>query len=534
MTIYAFLLSLTFSLFFSACQSTPDVPLSPELDKYALVQENCEKLRLTAGIHVPDALDKECRTFLRRLDKANTLDYKVAHFNDDNDPKEKVKPEYILLQKDANRQHRKAEVEYETLCDVINQVSLEAVSQDQLSDVELTLSFPETEFTKKHYDYYKEQAPQHHNDPQFLTFEKRYANSLVVQGLEYLSKGDKKRAIKRFKTAAELNNAQAEFLVGIVYEAKNVDKAIEWHTKAVEHGIKSARINLARLYLRKHEAKEAQKFYLEAAEDGDAYAQYVLYKQYKKTDNTKSNAMANEWLQKSAANGFPPAEYAYGQALLKEKRRDDAKEWLNKAQKHGVNAANGTLGALYYKDKKYTKALTYLSVTNSSYAKYRLAQMYEKGLGVEVNFYKAYMLYKEAVKLGRKKAKKDVARLARLKTSKEEAHYSAAKRKEKQRLEAFCQRCGEEPILRNLRTKGMQINLRGLVSLPLQSAHGFIVNSADGKQFYVIDSEQKANVSQYQYIDITTKATGNAVTISSADGLTVDIYQLHYQTQCQN
>jgi len=534
MTIRILLSSLFISLFFTACQTTPDVPLSPELDKYTLIQENCESLRLTPGMHVPDDLDRECRTFLRRLDKANAIDYKVAHFNDNADPKAKVKPEFILLQTDANRQHRKTEVEYKTLSNVINQVSLEAISHDLLADVELTLTFPETEFTKTHYDYYKEQAPQYQNDTQFLIFEKRYANELIVQGLGYLSNGDKKRANKRFKVAAELNNAQAEFLIGVIYEAKHVDKAIEWHTKAKEHGVKSSRIHLARLYLRKHEPKVSLKLYLEAAEDEDAYAQYLLYEQYKKTSNTKSNAMANEWVQRSAANGFPPAEYAYGQALLKEKRRADAKEWLDKAQKHGISAANATLGALYFKDKEYKKAFEYLNAAESSYAKYRLAQMYERGLGVDVNFYKSYMLYKESVKLGRKKAKKDVARLAKLKTSKEEAHQHAAKRKEKQRLEAFCQRCGEEPILRNLRTKGMKINLRGLVSLPMQPAHGFIVSGDDGRQFYVIDIEQKANVQQYQHVNITAKATGNAVTISSPEGLTTDIYQLNFQTRCQN
>lgn len=534
MAIYTFIISLFVSLLFTACQSTPNVPLSPELDKYALVKENCEGLRTMPGIHVPDALDKECRTFLRRLDKANAVDYKVAHFNDGNtDSNAKPKPEYVLLQTDAHRQHRKAEVEYQTLCDTFNQVSLEAIAHNQLSDVELTLTFPETEFTKKHYDYYKEQAPQYREGRQYIAFEKRYAKELINQGLVYLSQGDKKSANKAFKTAAALNNAQAEYLVGIVYEAKYIDKAIEWHTKAKEHGIKSARINLARLYTRKHEPKEAQRLYIEAAEDGDAYAQYLLYKQYKKTTNTKTSAMAHMWVKRSAENGFPPAEYAYGQQLLQEKRDEDAKEWLIKAQKSGISAANASLGTLYFNDKNYQKALGYLSAAQSGDAKYQLAEMYEGGLGVEINYYKAYMLYKEASRLGQKKAKKDVARLAKLKTKKEQAHYDAAKRKKKQRQKAFILRNGEEPIHRNIRTKGMSIHLQGLVTLPLQNSHGFIVHSEDGRQFYVIDSEHQADVRQYQHVDIVTKATGNAVTVSNDKGLTTDIYQFTFQKHCQ-
>ena len=535
MVLYTFFISLTVSLFFTACQSTPNVPLSPELDKYALIKENCEGLRIIPGMHVPDALDKECRTFLRRLDKANAIDYKVAHFNDDNsNPNAKPKPEYILLQTDAHRQHRKTEVEYQTFHNTINQVSLESITHNELEDVELTLTFQETEFTKKHYDYYLKQTPQHRETLQYLAFEKKYAKELISKGLDALGQGDKKRAIKNFKSAASLNNLQAAYLVAIIYEAKNIDKAITWHTKAIENGITGSRLNLARLYNRKREPKESQRLYIEAAEDGDAYAQFALYQLYKKTDNTKTNAMAKEWVKRSAENGFPPAEYAYGRQLLQEKNRDEAKEWLIKAHEHGVRLTNATLGAIYFAEKQYKQAYVHLSNAKSGYAKYQLAKMYEHGLGIEVNFYKAYMLYKEALKLGRKKAKKDVARLAKLKTNKEQAHYDAAKQKEKQRLKASTLRNGEEPILRNIRTKGMAIHLQGLVTLPLKEGHGFIVHSEEGKQFYVIDSREQADVKQYQYIDIVTKATGHAITVSNETGLTTDIYQFTFKNHTQH
>ncbi|MEN8147249.1 MAG: SEL1-like repeat protein [Campylobacterota bacterium] len=534
MTIRVLLTALFISLFLTACQPTPNVPLSPELEQYALVKENCEGLKTTLGIHVPDALDKECLTFLRRLDKANAIDYKVAHFNDDNtDPDAKPKPEYILLQTDAHRQRRKTEVEYQTLSDTFNRVSLDAITDNRLQDVELTLTFSETEFTKKHYDYYNEQEPRYQEGSQYLAFEKRYANELVNEGLIYLNQGDKKRANKTFKKAASLNNAQAEYLIGIVYEAKHIDKAIEWHTKAKEHGIKGARINLARLYDRKREPKEAQRLYIEAAEDGDAYAQYMLYKQYKKTDNTKTSGLAVEWVKKSAENGYPPAEYAYGKQLLQEKKTTDAEAWLTKAYEHGIGAANAALGTLYFNAENYPKALKHLRAADSAKAKHQLAQIYERGLGVEINYYRSYVLYKEALKLGQKSAKKDIVRLSKLKTGKEKAHYDAAKRKAQQQQKAFALRCGETPILRNLRAKGMQIHLQGLVSLPLQTSQIFIVNSEDGKYYYVIDTENNANVQQYQHVDITAKATGTSVTVSGTDGLTVDVYQLHFEKQCQ-
>jgi hypothetical protein len=79
----------------------------------------------------------------------------------------------------------------------------------------------------------------------------------------------------------------------------------------------------------------------------------------------------------------------------------------------------------------------------------------------------------------------------------------------------------------------MSIHLQGLVTLPLQNSHGFIVHSEDGRQFYVIDSEHQADVRQYQHVDIVTKATGNAVTVSNDKGLTTDIYQFTFQKHCQ-
>ncbi len=535
MAIYTLFFSLLLSLFLTACQPTPDRPLSPELDQYSLIKANCESLRTTPGIFVPDSLDKECHTFIKRLEKVNALDYKLQQFRDENQEQNiNLMPEYILLETDANRQHRKAELGYEKLSKLLNSLSQDAITRDELADVELTLRFPETLFTKEHYYYYRKYSPQFDNDPQYLAFEKSYSKELINQGLIYLSYGDKKRAIKRFKTAASLHNAQAEYLVGVIYEAKHIDKAIKWHTKAKEHGIKGSSINLARLYTRKHMLKEAQKLYIEAAEEGNAYVQYFLYKQYDQTTNTETTKTAKKWLKASAENGYPPAEYAYGKQLFQDKNSAEAKKWLLKAHEHGITASNALLGELYYKEKKYQEAFAYLDAASDGTSKYRLAVMYELGLGVDVNYYRSYIYYKQAFKLGRKSAKKDIARLTKLKTETEKAHYSVDKRRERQRQEEEVLHFGEDPILRNLRSEGTMIRLKGIVSLPLQNDHGFIVRSEDGKAFYVIDPGFKAGVEAYQYVDITAKATGNAITVSGPDGLTVDIYQLYFQKYCQH
>ena len=533
MTRFSLLLIFFTALFISACNSTLETPQSPKLSQYTLIKENCTHVRLTPGIFIHDSVDEECRSFLLRLEKANDAEYKLHRFREKN-PNSDLSREstYIMLKKDANRQHRKTEVEYKKLSKELNDVSLDAIKHDELSDVDLTLTFVETHFTKAHYDYYSTQDSEYQEKSVYLIFEKKYTKKLINKGLVYLSKGDKRSALKTFKTAAKMRSSQAQYLVAIIYEAKNVDKAIAWHTKALKHGTKGSRINLARLHLRKHEPKISQKFYVEAAEEGDAYAQFLLYQQYHKTDNPKANAKALSWLKKSANNNFAPAANAYGMTLLKNAETEKALPWLIQASDHGLLTATEALGLLYYTQKEYDQALVCLQQVNTIKAKQTLAKMYEGSLGVNLDYYKAYMLYKDALKLGAKSSEKDVKRLARLTTSKEKAHYEAAKRKQRERTKKRRLEYGEKPILRNLRSAGTKIRLQGLVSLPLESSQGFIVTAADGKQFYVIDSAQAAHISQFQYVDISAKATANAISISSDNGLTIPIYQLHYLNKC--
>ena len=323
-------------------------------------------------------------------------------------------------------------------------------------------------------------------------------------------------------------------MTGIVYEEKHIDKAIEWHTKAVQRGMRVANINLAHLYKRKHEPKTAYSYYLTAAQEGNVYAQFLLYQQYSRTTNDKAKAEANAWLITAAENGFAQAQYLYGLQLLKQKKRKEAKKWLLKSYKHGYKKSSSTLGALYFKDEKYATALKYLKQANSPYAKYRLGMIYEHGLSVRSNSYTAYVYYKESLHLGRKRAKKAVSRLKRQYTESDKAHYDAQKRKVLQKEQAFVAECGITSIVKNLRIEGTLIHLEGMVTLPLESHLGFLLHNNQGESFYVIDSDQKLTLSAYQFVDISAKTTGQAVKISNDKGLVSPVYQLLYQKKCHH
>ncbi len=518
----------------TGCQSTPEPPLTPKLQKYAETKNSCEELLTDEKVAIPSDLKNICKPFLKRLAKSNAVNYELHHFNEGKvQISTKPSPAYIELEKKNNYQCNRLDQAHERFVKEINNFSLQAIANDQLFDVELSLRFKETKFTKKHYEYLKRLAPLYDQEPHYKAYETQLALTKVRKGLSLLSLGKKRKALTLFKEASALGNGEAAFLAGTVYEEKHVDKAIEWHTKALERGMTPSRLSLARLYKRNREPKLSQKYYTEAAEAGDAYAQFLLYQKYQRTQNSKSNALASEWLLSAAKNHYPIAEYTYGLTLLREKKRKEAKKWLLRAYKHGIKKSSSTLGALYFKDEAYEKALNYLLQANTSYSRYRLGMMYEHGLGVRVNNYTAYMYYKEAFRLGKKNAKKDVQRLKKQYSASERAHYDAAFKKNAKKMKDFVKRCGETTIVKNLRVEGTLIHIEGIITLPLPSATGYLVHDEKEQLYFVANKQTQQALKPYQYINITAKTTGNAVSISNDKGLLSPVYQLRFQHQCQ-
>ena len=528
-------LSTIVALVFTACQTTPAVPLTPKMQKYAETQTLCDSYKENPKVEVPSALKDACSDFTKRLTKANQFEYDLEHFNDKMVQTPKTpSPAYLQLKKETQYQRNRLQQDHALFTRRINDLSLHYIASDQLFDVELTLTYKETEFTKKHYLYYKALSPLYDMEPHFVAYAKNLSLKHIKKGLTYLSQGKKKSAIVLFKEASSLGSAEGAYLTGIVYEEKHMDKAIEWHTKAVQRGMRIANINLAHLYKRKREPKTAYSHYLTAAQDGNIYAQFLLYQQYNRTTNDKARAEADAWLITAAENGFAQAQYLYGLQLLKQKKRKEAKKWLLKSYKHGYKKSSSTLGALYFKDEDYTLALKYLKQATSAYAMYQLGMIYEHGLSGRSNSYTAYIYYKASLQLGRKRAKKAVSRMKHQYTNSDKAHYDAQKRKEVQKEQLFETQCGVSSIVKNLRIEGTQIHIEGMVTLPLESQLGFLLHNDKGEAFYVINPDQKLAVSAYQFIDISVKTTGQAVKVSNNKGLVSPVYQLLYQKKCHH
>ena len=173
---------------------------------------------------------------------------------------------------------------------------------------------------------------------------------------------------------------------------------------------------------------EAVEWYLKAAEQGLAEAQYKLgdmyYDMYYGDDVEQSYEKAVEWYLKAAEQGLAEAQYKLGDMYFYgrgvEQSDEEAAEWVLKAAEQGLAEAQCKLGDMYYYgcwDMYYYDMFYYGDVVEQSYekaaewylkaaeqglarAQCKLGFMYETGRGVEQSYEKAAEWYLKAAEQG--------------------------------------------------------------------------------------------------------------------------------------
>ncbi|MBP3195188.1 MAG: sel1 repeat family protein [Cardiobacteriaceae bacterium] len=145
------------------------------------------------------------------------------------------------------------------------------------------------------------------------------ASSDLAQAAQAAAQGDKAQAAKHLQNAANKGDAVAQFNLGVAYASgdgvtANEKTAIDLWQKSAAQGYPAAQYELAIYYLDKKQASKAAPLLKSLADNGDPAAQYNYAMMLGKGDGVKKNdALALEYLQKSAAQGFPPALQATGQ-----------------------------------------------------------------------------------------------------------------------------------------------------------------------------------------------------------------------------
>jgi TPR repeat protein len=145
---------------------------------------------------------------------------------------------------------------------------------------------------------------------------------------------------------------------------KDAAKAVEWYLKAAAQGSAWAQYDLGGIYANgagvPKDVAKAVEWYQKAANQGNAWAQYDLGWMYGKDEGMpKDTAKEVAWYQKAAAQGHAVAQnslgwmYANGEGVPKDAAK--ALEWYQKAATQGDAWAQYNLGEMYGKGEGISK-----------------------------------------------------------------------------------------------------------------------------------------------------------------------------------
>lgn len=211
---------------------------------------------------------------------------------------------------------------------------------------------------------------------------------------------------------------------------KDPQQAFTWFKKAADAGDVDAQMFTAAAYMYgvgvKKNMDAATRYYINAAKNGNSIAQFTLAKNFIESRNASNRKLGLIWLNKAVANnnpqaitmlgelylkgklldkdenkgeqllnqaaaqGFSPAMVALGELALEQNQKEQALEWFNKASNQHNNEAYLDLAHIYLQQKSpvYDPKTAYMWTLKAAQnglpqAKRELAEMYQKGIGVE-------------------------------------------------------------------------------------------------------------------------------------------------------
>ncbi|CDZ76966.1 Putative beta-lactamase HcpC precursor [Legionella massiliensis] len=178
-------------------------------------------------------------------------------------------------------------------------------------------------------------------------------------------------ALRYFRQAGDKGVLPAQQFLAKYYllEEKNPEQALVWFKKAAALGDTQAQMYCAAAYLYGFGAKKnedtARQYFIEAAKNGNAIAQYTLAEHFINTRNLNSKKLGVIWLSKAAAQGDVNAEAKLGQMYVSGDvvTRDNEKglELLVKAASKNSYAAMVALGELAVKQNQLDTAKDWLT-----------------------------------------------------------------------------------------------------------------------------------------------------------------------------
>ena len=245
------------------------------------------------------------------------------------------------------------------------------------------------------------------------------------------------KALEYFSSPANSGNIHAQVSMAEIYKKlTNLSKSAEWYQKAAEQGDKNAKNMLQKL--------KPLLAYLEAAEQGNAEAQYNIGQIYGDGKDIEQNYKeAEKWNRQAAEQGYAPAQrylgwmYEEGHGVQKDyqqafnwylkaaeqgnalaqnslgnlyrrglgvqKDSQEALKWYQKAGVQGIDNAQSYVFNILFESKDYQQAFNWFhEMAEKGYAtsQYCLGSLYHLGYGTKQDFKEAVKWYQKAANQG--------------------------------------------------------------------------------------------------------------------------------------
>ena len=184
-------------------------------------------------------------------------------------------------------------------------------------------------------------------------FRKTMMASLVALAISAVCMAEGGQPFSELKQQAESGDVKAQFGIAMRYYSgdgvkQNLVESRKWFLKAAERGDAGAQYMASFLYRSEKDYANAAKWALKAAEQGDAQGQYLLATYYLTGKGVKKDpAEAFKWLLKAAEQGDANAQYFVGEFYFEGKgvaeNVEEAFKWLSKSAKQGNKDAKEAL-----------------------------------------------------------------------------------------------------------------------------------------------------------------------------------------------
>ncbi len=216
--------------------------------------------------------------------------------------------------------------------------------------------------------------------------------------------------------AANLGNAQAEYLLGQQFEATaDMTQALYWYERAAKNNHPPALNTLAVLLWQgqaiTRDSTRAIQLYRQAAERGDAPAMFNLAGLIAQGAAVGDSTEVLQWLHKAAAQGYGKAQLQLARMLLygdqTEQNEKEAARWFRAAAEQNLGWAQYYLAILLQKGRGIRRDLEESQLwferaarANIAPAQYELGLIYLNGFGVVSHPVKAKALLQQAADAG--------------------------------------------------------------------------------------------------------------------------------------